>query len=356
VGRPKLRKPIIVLAVIAAVAAIVVWRVRSSRPETPANVILLSGRIEGDDAAVSARVAGRIGEVLVREGDRVEAGQLIAVLDDDQIRAREEQAQAAVNAAEARVRAAKQGIAVLGEQLRQSQITVGQSRTEAEGRVAEAEANLASAEAQLSQAEASYKIAAFDRDAYTRLANSGAVSERRGRQAVAAAEAQAAVVASARKRVAAAKGTLEAARALLANPQVRTAQAEAIEQQIAQARIEVASAQSEAARAQAQLKEARANRIDLRIVAPFAGTVATRAAEPGEFAAVGTALITLVDLGKVYLRGYVPEGQIGKVKVGQPPLVCIWIPLRTTRSQPWYPVSIHRPHSRPRTRISRATG
>ena len=43
----------------------------------------------------------------------------------------------------------------------------------------------------------------------------------------------------------------------------------------------------------------------------------TRAAEPGEVVTAGTPLITLLDLGKVYLRGFVPEGQIGKVKVGQ---------------------------------------
>ena len=51
---------------------------------------------------------------------------------------------------------------------------------------------------------------------------------------------------------------------------------------------------------------------------PFAGTVVTRAAEPGEVLMAGTPLVTLVDLGKVYLRGYVPEGRIGLVKVGQP--------------------------------------
>src|SRR3984893_1082346 len=44
----------------------------------------------------------------------------------------------------------------------------------------------------------------------------------------------------------------------------------------------------------------------------------TRAAEPGEVVQAGTAIITLLDLSKVYLRGFIPEGQIGKVKVGQP--------------------------------------
>ena len=40
-------------------------------------------------------------------------------------------------------------------------------------------------------------------------------------------------------------------------------------------------------------------------------------AEPGEVVQAGTALVTLLDLHKVYLRGFVPEGEIGKVRVGQ---------------------------------------
>jgi HlyD family secretion protein len=66
------------------------------------------------------------------------------------------------------------------------------------------------------------------------------------------------------------------------------------------------------------LLEAQANRQDLVVRAPFTGVVVTRAAEPGEVVIAGTALVTMVDLSKVYLRGFVPEGQIGKVKLGQP--------------------------------------
>src|SRR5439155_496526 len=60
------------------------------------------------------------------------------------------------------------------------------------------------------------------------------------------------------------------------------------------------------------------NRRDLRVVAPFNGAVATRTAEPGEVVMAGTAVITLVNLAEVYLRAFVPEGQIGRVSVGQP--------------------------------------
>ena len=45
--------------------------------------------------------------------------------------------------------------------------------------------------------------------------------------------------------------------------------------------------------------------------------MATRTAEPGEVVMAGTPIITLIDLGRVYLRGFVPEGHIGRVRVGQ---------------------------------------
>jgi HlyD family secretion protein len=73
-----------------------------------------------------------------------------------------------------------------------------------------------------------------------------------------------------------------------------------------------------AQQARYQLAEAEDNQHDLIITAPFDGTVMTRAAEPGEVVQAGTAIVTLLDMSKVYLRGFVPEGQIGKVKIGQP--------------------------------------
>jgi len=107
------------------------------------------------------------------------------------------------------------------------------------------------------------------------------------------------------------------ATANLANPAIRSAQSAGVRSQIAQQQAEVASAGADAERARAELTEAQANRQDLTVRAPFDGTVATRAAEPGEVVQAGTAIVTMIDLSKVYLRGFVPEGQIGKVKVGQ---------------------------------------
>jgi HlyD family secretion protein len=322
---------IVLPLILVAGAAFGVWKFVLSKPAAPANIVALTGRIEGDDSAISPKVAGRIVEIRFREGDVVKAGDTIAILDDKQVRARQDQARESVAASQAQLNSAQQQIAILQDQLKQTELQTGQASQDAEGRVREAEAQLgmsqaqlAQQEAQLAQQEASLKLAAYDRDAYTRLAKDGAVSERQGKQAQTTAESQEAIVVAARRQVESARASinvarasLNVARANLANPQIRQSQEAAIRKQIAQQQAQIASAAAEAARSRAQLLEAQENLNDLTVVAPFDGTVVTRTAEPGEVVQAGTAIVTLLDLSKVYLRGFVPEGQIGRIKVGQ---------------------------------------
>ena len=314
------RRRIVPFAVFVAILAVgyLIWRVFFATPKLPENIVALSGRIEGDDSAIAPKASGRILEIRFREGDSVQAGDTIAILSDDQIRAREEQARAAVSAMEAKANAARNQIAVLEQQLQQNRIQAEQSKMDAEGRVRQAEAELSAAEADLAQQQASYQIALFDKEAYTRLARTGAASERQAQDAISTADQRAAAVAAASRRVEASRGALTTAKANLENPNIREAQVLMVRKQIVQQRAEVASADANTEQARYQLREAQANRQDLIVVAPFSGVVATRTAEPGEVVTAGTALVTLVDLGKVYLRGFVPEGSIGKVKIGQP--------------------------------------
>jgi HlyD family secretion protein len=306
------------LLVVIAGGAFLVWKIFFAAPATPDSIVVLSGRIEGDDSAVAAKTTGRLLEVRVREGDLVKAGDTIAVLDDQQIRDREVQAQAVLTGEEAKATAARIQIAFLEEELRQNQLQTEQSGVDAQGRVRQAEADLAAAEADVEQQEAAYQIALFDQTAYTALAKTGAVSERQGKQAVSTAGQQGAAVAAARRRVEASQGSLTTARATLTNPGIREAQVGMVRRQIAQQQAEISSAMANTEQARFKLAEAQANRQDLVVRAPFDGTVITRAAEPGEVITAGTAIISLLDLSKVYLRGFVPEGRIGKVKVGQP--------------------------------------
>ena len=311
------RAPIIVgIAVLAA--AIVAWRLFLAAPRIPDSIVTVSGRIEGDDSSIGPKIGGRILEVRVREGDHVNANDVIAVLDDAQVRAREDQARAALMQAEAQAGAARDQMTVLEEQLRQSQLQTEQATIDATGRVQQAEAELAAADAALAQQRAALQIAVFDKDAYTRLAETGAASERQAKQAIAAADQQAAAVAAAERRVDAARGALATAKATLTTPTIRAAEVAAMRRRIAEQQSQVSSAVAQTARLRAQLAEAESNRQDLVVRAPFEGTISTRTAEPGEVVVAGTPIVTLIDLTRVYLRGFVPEGEIGKVRVGQP--------------------------------------
>lgn len=318
-ARPRVRRVItlIVILGIVAVAVVVAWKVFFSGPRVPENVVALSGRIEGDTSAVAPKANGRILEIRVREGDEVKAGDTIAVLDDEQLRAREEQARAALSQAEAKAQAAQNQIAVLKEQWQQNNLQTDQAKVDAEGRVHQAEAEVTAAEAELAQQQAAYQLALFDKEAYQKLAATGAVSERRGLEAASTAAQREAAVASAKRRVEAARGALQLAKASLANPGIKSAATNAVSKQIALQQSEVASANAAIEQVRAQLAEAQANRKDLTVIAPFNGTVTTRSAEPGEVVMAGTPIVSLLDLSKVYLRGFVTEGQIGNVKVGQ---------------------------------------
>jgi HlyD family secretion protein len=314
--RPR-RKVFPLIIVVLGVAAFFIWRGYFANPAVPESIVTVSGRIEGDDSAVSPKTEGRIIEIRVREGDTVKAGDTLAVLDDVQVRAREDQARAALLGAEARAKSANDQIAVYQQQLQQNELMAEQSKVDAAGRVRQAEADLAAAESDLAQQQASLSLAQFDNDAYQKLVKTGAVSERQGKQAATTADQQSAAVAAARRRLEAARGALTTAQANLSNPGIRTFQAETVRKQIDQQQGEIASANAASQQARFQLAEAEENRQDLIITAPFDGTVMTRAAEPGEVVTAGTAIVTLLDMSKVYLRGFVPEGQIGKVKIGQ---------------------------------------
>src|SRR5215510_3930496 len=116
-GAPRSRRWIL-LSVVAVLAtgAYFAWRTFFATPKLPDSIVPLSGRIEGDDSAISPKTSGRIQELRFREGDAVKAGDIIAILSDDQVRAREEQARAAVSVAQARATSARSQISVLEQQ------------------------------------------------------------------------------------------------------------------------------------------------------------------------------------------------------------------------------------------------
>ena len=118
---PQRRNPLPLIAKVGIVAAVVLagYLIGGfvAPPKIPRSMVALSGRIEGDDSAVAPKTTGRILEIRFREGDSVKAGETIAVLDDEQVLARADQARAAVTVAEARLRSSRDQVEVLQAQL-----------------------------------------------------------------------------------------------------------------------------------------------------------------------------------------------------------------------------------------------
>jgi HlyD family secretion protein len=318
--RKKSKSGLILLTVVVAAIALLAWYIFLRRPaqQGAENLVVTTGRIAGDEATVSAKTAGRVREIRFREGDVVRVGDVIALLDDDQVRAREDAAKSAVQTAEARVRSSQQQIGVLRAQEESSSLSVDQSKMDSEGRVNQARAQVAAAEAALAQARAANNQAKYDYENQSQLAKDGDLSERQGMLAKSNLEATTAAVHAAEEQIKAARGAYNAQLAALKTPAILNSQTLSIQEQINKAQSDIAGALADAERARAQLREAEANRSDLQIVAPFDGTITVRSVEPGEVINPGTAIVTLVNLQELYLRVFVPIADIDRVRVGQP--------------------------------------
>ncbi|MEJ5250745.1 MAG: efflux RND transporter periplasmic adaptor subunit [Armatimonadota bacterium] len=157
-------KAVRVLVLIALViAGFAVWRVVLSRSAPPGNVILASGTIEATEVDVSAKTTGRILKLLVDEGDEVQAGQVIAVLDGRELEAQVLQAEGAYRAAQARLEELLKG--AREEEIRQAQANLAQAEAAAEGArrtlatVQEMFAKATELKAQLVNAQSAYEVA-----------------------------------------------------------------------------------------------------------------------------------------------------------------------------------------------------
>ena len=306
--------------------------VHALRPATPSTQLSVSGRLEGYQSDLGAKVGGRVATIAVREGATVRAGELLVQLDDAQARAQAAAAAAAVVAAENRARQSQAALAVLASQIHEAALGGEQSTADTTGRVAQASANAAAARAHVAeatagvrQAESNLALASADRARYDTLSRTGDISQQRAQQAETAYRSAAATVDQQRAALAAAERNLAAQRAAVAlaqstsyNTPIHGAQVVTLQQQQHAAQAQIAAAQADALQARALRRQAEASLSDLTVRAPTDGTVIARAVEPGDVVAPGRTLLSIVDLDRIYLRGYIPDGDIGRVRLGQP--------------------------------------
>ena len=329
-----LPRPVILIGIVTLVAGLAFagwtwWRDR----QNDRNVIQASGRIEVTEVNVSSKVTGRVTKLLVEEGTDVKASQLIAELEGEELEAQLRQARAALQSAEAR--------------LLQARITLQVEPTTVRTQIRQAEENLRAAEerlgllkagsrpqeieegrANLRQNLARLEIARLTRDRFRELLADGAIAKQDLDRAESDFQAGEAAVRATRERLSIleegsrteniraaqaerdrAAAALEAARANAATLQLR-------QQDVRVAEATVREAAANVRRLESQVAE-------LKVFAPLTATILTKAVEAGEVVTAGRPLVLLGDLDHPWIKVYVTETEVGKVKLGAPALVLV---------------------------------
>ncbi|MGQ0548420.1 MAG: HlyD family secretion protein [Armatimonadota bacterium] len=369
-------RALVPVAILAAIALYVVL----PRSRGDLDRIEGSGTIEVTQVDIAPKVAGRVVRLNVRDGDRVTPGQVIAELDHDELDAQVAQARAGVAVAQSRLAQAEVALSVQQAQatasVQQARAAVDASRTRVPQASETAELQQASVNAQIEQARAQVKAAAAQRtaaqaalraaDATLQAAEAalsraqadaaraealfrdGAVAAQQvdiARTALATAIAQRDAVRAqrdaTRSQDEAAGSALQHAEAALnvalanrrtvpirrldvAASRAQVDQAEAALRGaqsaaglVAQRAREVDAARAAVAQAQASLDLAVTSRNNAVLRAPIAGTVLSRNVEIGDLVTAGSPVMTIGDLSDPYLRIFVAETDLARVKLGQ---------------------------------------
>jgi len=257
---------ILVMSLAAIAVGMTVWAVWKAGHDDAQESDLVSGngRIEATEIDIATKFAGRVVEVYVREGDFVEAGQVVAQMQSDVLEAQ------------------------LREALAQLQEAM-QAVASAEAQTAVRESNVAAAQAVVIQRESELD------NAKRRLARTRALVSKGS---------------STQQKLdddEAAERTAEAA-LKAANAQVTASQAA-----VKAAKAQVTGAGSRVEAVQASVVRVEADLADSQLRAPRDGRVQYRVAEPGEVIGAGGTVLNMVDLSDVYMTFFLPETVVGRV-------------------------------------------
>ncbi|HOV79181.1 MAG TPA: efflux RND transporter periplasmic adaptor subunit [Bacillota bacterium] len=239
------------------------------------NGLTATGAVEAKKVTASFKIAGKIENLFVDEGSKVEKGQELATLESRELAAKLSQASGAYEAARALVRQAGDSIPLTS---RQVETAIEQARA----KVAQAEVGLKDAGRLYERMDALYKSAAISEKDYE----------------------------SAKNNYELARNKLEEAQAALDQ-----ALAARLKVQIAAARHEAAAGQS--SQAGGAVQEVRAYLENTRLLAPMSGYITQKYLEQGEMVNAGTPVFEISDLLHTYVKVFISEKKIGRVQLGQ---------------------------------------
>lgn len=251
--------------VVLGLVAYLIWK-NMNKPDTDA-LVSGNGRIEATEINVSSKLSGQLEEILVKEGDFVEPGQILA--------------RVKISTLEAQLRE-------LEAQQRQAQDAIATAEAQVAMRISEK----AAAEAMVQQRETEL-MAAKNRLARTEvLAKEGASSKQQLDDERAAAQQAIAVLSAAKAQVQSAQGAIVASKS------------------------QVSAAHYQVDAIKASVERIKFDMDDAQLRAPLKARVQFRVAQPGELVAAGGRVLNLIDLSDVYMTFFLPETVAGKIAIG----------------------------------------
>lgn len=277
------RKALILIVVAAALAAGLFFLLTRHSRE-----IVLTGIVTTDEVIVSPEIQGRLQQLLVREGDVVTNGQLLAVIQPQEWKADED--------------FYASGVQQSAAQLTQAESDLRFQQAQTSNQIWQAQATLAATEAQMRQSQADLENARLTFEREQALYQHGVDSKGIYDQARTAHDSAKAHVESLDKQVQAAQAAVALAEATLEQVESRKAALTATRHQ-----LEGASAQRQKASVRLGYTE---------IYAPLGGIVDTRAALQGEMVNAGQAVVTLINQDNLWVRADVEETYIDQIHLG----------------------------------------
>jgi HlyD family secretion protein len=321
------KKRLIPLIVILIAGGVVCYYYFLQNQQRERSEISVSGNIEVTTVDVSFKISGKIERLAVEEGDELKEGQVIASLEHRDLLSQKARAEAAWESAKSRIPSLQKNIelqdkstlqeisqaeaAVEAAHARLQQLLTGSRPQEiqaAKATLEQAQADTVKRKADLERAEKLYRnnfISAQDWDSAKNAYEVAAATQKK------AEENYALVVEGPRKEeIDAARAQWEQAQAALKLAKAHRIQVEVLRKDLVTAEAQVKEAVSAIEVIDTQIGYSKLN-------APLSGVVLVKNTEPGEFVVPGGAVVTLGDVAKPWLKAFITEGDLGKVKLGQ---------------------------------------
>ena len=320
----KKRFVIIALVLVAAGGAgLFAWRGSSHTGE---NRTAISGNIELTEINMAFKTAGKLMERAVDEGDAVKKGQVIARLDRDQLQAQREREVAGLESAQAQLAEAQTSLQwqrdTLAADIEQKRADLAsmearllelkngarpQEKLDAKAAVDSAKSELERSQRDWDRAQVLYKNDDISTAQFDQYRNRWESAEASLKQLQ---EREALVLAGPRsEQVEAQAALVQRARGALKMAEANSLEMKRREQELEARRAEIARSKANIALIDSQLA-------DTVVSSPVDGVVLVKSADPGEVLAAGTTVVTLGDIEHPWLRGYVNETDLGRVKLG----------------------------------------